>query len=1083
MATTAHLLRLVPPADPGLTDGELLGRYASDRDEAAFAEVLRRNGPVVLRACQSVLGRDAGVEDAFQATFLLLACRAGHLTRPGSLAGWLHAAAVRTARTARRAETRRRRREQTARPPLPTPVDELTWREVREVLDTELAALPERYRVPLVLCYLQNLTHEEAARLAGCPVGALRGRLERGKARLRKRLARYGLPLAAPVLVLGPQPAVAAPLAEAALATARAGTTGGTIPRAVAGLLAPPARLKTGLLASAAVLASVVVALAAGGPRSADRLIPAPAPRPVVVTDSAPPPRTDPLGDVLPPGAVMRLGTRRFQVPTWPLRPVPLPGGTHYLIYHTDPNRSDQHEFRWMDAASGVVIASWPVSGGLHAVGASADGRWAVIAETKHFHTGLRTEPDPKTGPIRFALHDVPARKPVKSFVCQSDEVEGFMAAAHGACVSADGKWVATVNSGNGQTGRVRLWEAATGKVVWASGFPDLNGPKYTPLGFTPGSGELVLRASKDNRVHVVDTAKGEAVRAFPTMTEQIDGEVLAPDGSAVVLGTYSPTVRIWDLKTGKERAPLDGHKEWARRFAFTPDGKTLLTGGNDPFVLVRDWPSGTVRKRVVLGRGGVQELFASGDGLFADVLFWWESALARYDLETGKRAARPAGTHRAGVLAVAAAADGSVLSLGRDNVLRRWDPDTGRQTGQSPLDPGNSPGLLTLTPDGKLFGPCSISADGRFRAAAGADAHTATVEDLKTGAKVATLPADPGGWWSGPTATAFDRAGRLLATTDGEQVRLWSAGDWRPQRSIPAATSGLDFSPDGRMLVTTDLNDVTVWEVATRAVRLRHRPGPQWPCQARFSPDGRFLAWMIRSEVIQAWDVAGGRPVGTFKGHEGGLRGYTFTPDSTRLITASDDCTLLVWDVAGAAGRVPEPSGPPSEKDVQAAWGDMASADAARAFAGVRALAAAPGLSVPLIRAGVRPAVPVDAGVVDRLLVDLGNEDFATREKATAELIALGDRGESRIRAFLTAAPSPEARRRAGQAMNAITGPPTTPARLRELRAVEVLERAGTTGARELLRDLAKGNPDANLTYDAAAALRRLGTGETGSR
>ena len=107
--------RLVPVDAGAPPDTELLRRYAADRDEAAFAELVRRNGPVVLRVCHNALG-EAGADDAFQATFLLLARSAGRLARPGSLAGWLHAAAVRVARAARRADDRRRRREATSRP-------------------------------------------------------------------------------------------------------------------------------------------------------------------------------------------------------------------------------------------------------------------------------------------------------------------------------------------------------------------------------------------------------------------------------------------------------------------------------------------------------------------------------------------------------------------------------------------------------------------------------------------------------------------------------------------------------------------------------------------------------------------------------------------------------------------------------------------------------------------------------------------------------------------------------------------------------------------------------------------------------
>src|SRR5262249_29492455 len=188
-----------------LSDGELLRRYLAGGEEEAFAEIVRRQGLLVLRACRHVLGETTAAEDAFQATFLLLARKGRSLTSAGSLAGWLHAAAVRVAGDARRAAGRRRRRESAARERASAspPPEQLMWREVRERLDAELAALPKKYRLPLVLCYLQELSYEEAARCAGCSTGALRGRLERGKQILRGRLAPYGLPLGAPILALG----------------------------------------------------------------------------------------------------------------------------------------------------------------------------------------------------------------------------------------------------------------------------------------------------------------------------------------------------------------------------------------------------------------------------------------------------------------------------------------------------------------------------------------------------------------------------------------------------------------------------------------------------------------------------------------------------------------------------------------------------------------------------------------------------------------------------------------------------------------------------------------------------------------
>lgn len=164
MPTAAHLLRLAHEAAPSdastPADTELLRRYTSERDEESFAELVRRNGPLVLRTCRHILG-ETSADDAFQAVFLLMVQSARRLSRPGSLAGWLHATAVRIANNARRGEGRRRKRE-TARPPATASPDDLTWREVREVLDAVVAELPERYRLPVVLCYLQELTHERA---------------------------------------------------------------------------------------------------------------------------------------------------------------------------------------------------------------------------------------------------------------------------------------------------------------------------------------------------------------------------------------------------------------------------------------------------------------------------------------------------------------------------------------------------------------------------------------------------------------------------------------------------------------------------------------------------------------------------------------------------------------------------------------------------------------------------------------------------------------------------------------------------------------------------------------------------------
>jgi len=148
---------------------------------------------MVLTVCRDVLRNEADAEDAFQATFLILARKAGSIRKAESLGSWLHGVAYRVALKAKTQLVGRQRREALA-PARPAPeADDLTWREVRQVLHEELSGLPERYRLPLILCYLEGKTQAEAAAQTGLPKGTLKGRLERGRKLLRARLTRRGL--------------------------------------------------------------------------------------------------------------------------------------------------------------------------------------------------------------------------------------------------------------------------------------------------------------------------------------------------------------------------------------------------------------------------------------------------------------------------------------------------------------------------------------------------------------------------------------------------------------------------------------------------------------------------------------------------------------------------------------------------------------------------------------------------------------------------------------------------------------------------------------------------------------------------
>src|SRR5436309_6576801 len=181
-------------------DQELLERHLAG-DPAAFERLVWRHGPAVLAVCRSVLGHEADAEDAFQATFLTLWRGAGSIRQRGAVGGWLCGVAYRVAVKALHAAGRRRRHEhRAAQAEAITAALDLSWREACAALYEELDRLPERFRLPLLHCYLQGLSRDEAARQLGWSAGAVKGRLERGRLLLRDRLARRGITLSAGLL-------------------------------------------------------------------------------------------------------------------------------------------------------------------------------------------------------------------------------------------------------------------------------------------------------------------------------------------------------------------------------------------------------------------------------------------------------------------------------------------------------------------------------------------------------------------------------------------------------------------------------------------------------------------------------------------------------------------------------------------------------------------------------------------------------------------------------------------------------------------------------------------------------------------
>lgn len=197
-----YIRRLASHAEPAeASDAALLGRFLANRDERAFAALVERYAALVLQVCWRILGNIHDAQDAFQATFLVLARKAAAVRPPEALPAWLHGVARRAALKTRSARYRHQRTERTLTPTIrdshPDPLTELSTRDFLAIIDDEVRRLAEVYRLPVILCCLEGRSIEEAARQLGWTTGSVKGRLERGRARLHERLVRRGLTLSA----------------------------------------------------------------------------------------------------------------------------------------------------------------------------------------------------------------------------------------------------------------------------------------------------------------------------------------------------------------------------------------------------------------------------------------------------------------------------------------------------------------------------------------------------------------------------------------------------------------------------------------------------------------------------------------------------------------------------------------------------------------------------------------------------------------------------------------------------------------------------------------------------------------------